>query len=63
MTPLPKRRHSTRRGGKRKAAFKLSLPKLGKCPQCGVMRRAHRVCRNCGYYDSLAVVIKKEKKS
>jgi len=26
MAPLPKRRHSTRRGGKRKAAISLTLP-------------------------------------
>jgi len=28
MTPLPKRRHSTRRGGKRQAAIKLAIPTL-----------------------------------
>ncbi|MCX8008680.1 MAG: 50S ribosomal protein L32 [Patescibacteria group bacterium] len=30
MAPLTKRRHSTRRGGKRKAAIKLSLPTVTK---------------------------------
>ena len=62
MAPLPKRRHSTRRGGKRKAAIALGLPTLAKCPNCGTMRIPHRVCKNCGFYDGKAVVIKQEKK-
>lgn len=61
MAPLPKRRHSTRRGGKRQAAIKLRLPSLIKCKQCGVFRLGHRVCPSCGYYDGRAVVVKKEK--
>lgn len=61
MTPLPKRRHSTRRGGKRTAAIKLSLPGLVRCSQCGATRLPHRACPNCGYYDGKVVVAKKEK--
>ncbi|MFZ5844953.1 MAG: 50S ribosomal protein L32 [Patescibacteria group bacterium] len=63
MAPLPKRRHSTRRGGKRQAAIKLNLTKLVKCPNCGSFHLPHRVCKNCGYYDGKEVVKKKEKKS
>lgn len=62
MTPLPKRRHSTRRGGKRKASITLSLRGLSKCPNCGSLRIPHRVCDNCGFYDGRAVVLKKDKK-
>jgi large subunit ribosomal protein L32 len=62
MVPLPKRRHSTRRGGKRKAAIKIALPRLVKCGQCGHMKLPHRVCSYCGFYDGKAVVVKKEKK-
>lgn len=62
MAPLPKRRHSTRRGGKRKAAIKLEITGLVKCPKCGAWKLPHRVCADCGYYDGRAIIIKKEKK-
>ncbi|OGG30736.1 50S ribosomal protein L32 [Candidatus Gottesmanbacteria bacterium RIFCSPLOWO2_01_FULL_49_10] len=62
MAPLPKRRHSTRRGGKRVAAIRLLLPQFVKCAQCGALRRPHRVCRHCGSYDGKTVMVKKEKK-
>lgn len=61
MAPLPKRRHSTRRGGKRKAAIKLSLLGLGKCPECGAPKAPHTACRSCGVYAGKAVVSKKQK--
>lgn len=60
MAPLPKRRHSTRRGGKRQAAIKLNLPKLVKCANCGSFRLPHRACKNCGYYAGKEVVKKKK---
>jgi len=50
MTPLPKRKHSTRRQGKKWAAFSLPLPNLSACPQCGELKPPHRVCPKCGYY-------------
>jgi large subunit ribosomal protein L32 len=63
MVPLPKRRHSTRRGGKRKAAIKLALPGLMACKQCGKLMLPHRVCHACGYYDGKQVVVHKTKKA
>ncbi len=62
MAPLPKRRHSTRRGGIRKAAIRLILAGLAKCPNCGTLNYPHRVCKNCGYYDGKPVMVKREKK-
>src|SRR3989344_446517 len=50
MAPLPKRRHSTRRGGKRKASIHLLLPKSITCPNCGSIRLPHRACKTCGFY-------------
>lgn len=47
MTPLPKRRLSTRRKGKRRAAISLTLPKLIKCKNCGQTKKSHNQCRNC----------------
>ncbi|MCX6794121.1 MAG: 50S ribosomal protein L32 [Candidatus Gottesmanbacteria bacterium] len=59
MAPLPKRRHSTRRGGKRQAAIKLGLPKILVCKNCGKPRLPHRVCGSCGYYGGKEVVKQK----
>ncbi|MBP9703011.1 50S ribosomal protein L32 [Candidatus Woesebacteria bacterium] len=47
MTPLPKRRWSTRRQGKRRASISLDLPKLVKCKNCAQMKQSHTVCQNC----------------
>jgi len=63
MTPLPKRRHSTRRGGKRKAAIHLVLPQLLTCPNCKKPRIPHRVCRSCGFYGGKEVVKQKIKRA
>jgi len=63
MAPLPKRRHSTRRGGKRKASIVLSLLGFVICPNCKAPILPHRVCSSCGYYNGKAVIVKKEKKT
>ncbi|MDH7476544.1 MAG: 50S ribosomal protein L32 [Microgenomates group bacterium] len=47
MAPLPKRKHSTRRKGKRITAKLISLPKLVTCKNCGKQKLPHRVCRYC----------------
>ncbi|MBI3342677.1 50S ribosomal protein L32 [Candidatus Gottesmanbacteria bacterium] len=64
MAPLPKRRHSSRRGGKREAAWlkAFTLPGLVSCPQCAAPRLPHRVCKSCGWYDGKTVIVKREKK-
>lgn len=60
MTPLPKRRHSTRRQGKRDAAIRTSLPGVQLCTNCGKVRMQHRACKFCGTYDGRVVVAQKE---
>lgn len=57
---LPKRRHSTGRKGRRRAAIRLDLPTLVPCPACGQRKLPHVVCPNCGAYKGSQVV--KEKK-
>ena len=47
MAPLPKRKHSTQRKGKRMATRVEKLPKLIKCPSCGKPKLPHRVCKYC----------------
>jgi len=63
MTPLPKRRHSTRRSGKRQAAHQLHVVKLVKCSNCGQTKRPHEICPNCGFYDHRLVIPPKKEKA
>lgn len=49
MTPLPKRRISKARQGKRRASIKLGLPSLITC-ECGVSKKMHCICPGCGMY-------------
>jgi len=36
------------------------MPGMVKCSHCGEYNLAHRVCRNCGYYDGKLVIAGKE---
>jgi large subunit ribosomal protein L32 len=62
MGALPKRRISTARKGKRRAAIKLKRSPLIKCPNCGQPKKSHQVCPVCGYYKGKEVVKPKVKK-
>lgn len=58
---VPKRKVSkARRDKRRSSVWKLHLPGMVKCNHCGEYNLAHRVCRNCGYYDGEKVVETKE---
>lgn len=48
---VPKRKTSKARRDSRRAHIKLSAPSISNCPQCHKPRLAHRVCKECGYYD------------
>lgn len=50
MAPLPKRRHSTRRGGKRKAAITLEIPTLTGGKNGEPLHQQHRAHVEDGYY-------------
>ena len=39
-----------------------SIPGIVACPQCHEPKLAHRVCKNCGYYDGKQVVKVEEAK-
>ena len=58
----PMRKHSRSRRDKRRANWKLTLPSLSKCPQCGKMLIPHRVCPQCGFYRGKQIIEVKEKK-
>ena len=55
---VPKRRTSKTRKNKRRTHFKLQVPGMVKCPNCGEMKLAHRVCKECGTYKGKDVVNK-----
>lgn len=61
MTPLPKRKLSTRRQGDRRSHFKLTLAGLILCPNCKKLYLPHRVCSHCGFYKGKLVKTLKQK--
>ncbi len=58
---VPFRRTSKARKRKRRTHYKISVPGMQVCPQCGEMKLAHKVCKECGHYKGIKVVNKKEK--
>ena len=59
---VPKGKISKARRNSRRANWKLKMPGIVECSQCHQMKLAHRVCKNCGYYNGVQVVNKDEKK-
>ncbi|MBE6564666.1 MAG: 50S ribosomal protein L32 [Ruminococcaceae bacterium] len=54
---VPKKKVSkARRDKRRSSTWKLDLPTLTKCPKCGELVLAHRVCKACGTYDGKVVI-------
>jgi large subunit ribosomal protein L32 len=62
VPPLPKRKLSKARKGRRRANDGLQPVQIVACPQCGAMRPAHQVCPECGTYRGVTVIEKKEAK-
>ncbi|MSE08716.1 50S ribosomal protein L32 [Lactobacillus salivarius] len=40
----------------RRTHYKLQVPGMSACPNCGELRKAHHVCPSCGYYGDKEVV-------
>ncbi|MFC0189007.1 50S ribosomal protein L32 [Fictibacillus iocasae] len=55
---VPFRRTSQTRQAKRRTHYKLSMPGMVKCSNCGEYKLSHRVCRECGSYKGKEVVSK-----
>lgn len=55
---VPFRRTSKTRKNKRRTHFKLEVPGMNECPQCGEYKLSHHVCKNCGYYKGREIVSK-----
>ncbi|MCX5778060.1 MAG: 50S ribosomal protein L32 [Elusimicrobia bacterium] len=61
--PNPKRKHTaSRRDSRRAANWKIEPTNSSKCPQCGVAKLPHRICKACGFYNGALIIPKKEKK-
>ena len=52
---VQQRRNSKTRTAKRRTHYKLTAPALVKCPQCGALKRQHRLCAECGFYNGVKV--------
>lgn len=53
---VPKRKTSKSRRDKRRANWKLAIPGMVACPQCGEFKMPHRVCKACGTYKNTEVL-------
>lgn len=53
---VPKRRTSKTVKRKRRTHFKLRVPGMVECSNCGEMKLAHCVCKACGTYKGREVV-------
>lgn len=63
MAPVPKKRHTRARTGKRRGNIKLSVPNLSKCANCGELKKSHMACPNCGKTAKEAKATAKTEKS
>jgi large subunit ribosomal protein L32 len=61
--PVPKKRHSPSRQGKRRANWKLVTPNYNRCSECGAPVLPHHACLACGTYRGKKVLTIKEKKA
>lgn len=57
---VPKRRHSSTRGKKRRTGWKLAKPAVSKCSNCGAASQPHRICSTCGFYKGEEIVAPRE---
>ncbi len=56
MGPLPKRKLSKGRRGRRRQHDALRPVTLVPCDNCGAMKRPHTVCPECGYYRGREII-------
>ncbi len=56
MSICPKNKSSKGRRDKRRANWKMDLPNLVKCSNCGELIMPHRVCKACGTYNKKQVL-------
>lgn len=62
MTPLPKRKLSTRRQGDRRSHFTVKLSNFFLCENCKNPKLPHQICKSCGFFKGKLVRAPKVKK-
>lgn len=55
---VPKGKTSKSNKRQRRAADKITMPGLSKCPQCHGIKKPHQACPACGFYKGQEVVAK-----
>ena len=54
---VPKAKTSkARRNTRRSAVWKLEMPAMSTCTNCGAIKAPHKVCKNCGFYKGVEVI-------
>lgn len=53
---VPFRRTSKTAKRKRRSHYKIEIPGMVKCPNCGETVKPHHVCVECGYYNGKEVI-------
>ena len=60
---VPKKRRSKSRKRTHRSLWKIAVPTMVTCKNCGELHIAHRVCTSCGYYKGVPVIQIKQKVS
>ena len=56
MPAVPKKKVPKSKQGKRAAHYALRPQSLSDCSQCRAVKRPHRMCPACGYYNGREVI-------
>jgi large subunit ribosomal protein L32 len=58
MMAVPFRKTSKEKKRKRRTHYKLAVPGMVKCDECGELKLSHHVCKACGTYKGQDVLSK-----
>jgi len=61
--PVPKRKRSHARKSKRNATKHFGLKSFTTCPNCKEVVAPHQVCKNCGFYKGVKVIVTKTERA
>ncbi|MBN2098627.1 MAG: 50S ribosomal protein L32 [Dehalococcoidia bacterium] len=62
MPPLPKRKTSKARHGKRRSHLSVNPPAMQACSKCHSLKLPHTVCPTCGTYAGEEIIKGRSKK-